>query len=40
LSLGLAWLRKLVAANTYDEYYQLLAPETGEQHTDFIFNAL
>jgi len=40
LSLGLAWLRKLVAADTYDEYYQLLAPETGEQHTDFIFNAL
>jgi len=40
MSLGLAWLRKLVAAATYDERYQLLAPETGEQDTDFIFKAL
>lgn len=40
MSLGLAWLRKLVAADTYDERYQLLAPQTGEQDPDFMFKVL
>ena len=36
VSLGLAWLHKLAIASTYDERYQLLAPETGEQDPDFM----
>lgn len=37
LSLGLAWIRRLSTAKGYDQRYQLLAPETGEQHADFMF---
>lgn len=36
VSLGLAWLHKLAIASTYDERYQLLAPETGQKDRDFI----
>ena len=37
MSLGLSWLRRLAMANTYDERYRLLAPETGNQDHSFIY---
>ena len=40
LSLGLAWLRKLAMADTYDQRYQLLAPETGDQYSSFLITTL
>ena len=40
LSRGLVWLRKVATANTYDDRYQLLALETGEQDPDFLFRPL
>ncbi|KAL8829194.1 MAG: hypothetical protein Q9191_002145 [Dirinaria sp. TL-2023a] len=39
LSLGLAWLRRLAMADTYDKRYQLLAPETGE-HDPGLFTSI
>ena len=37
MSLGLAWLRRLALASTYDERYRLLAVETGTQEPSFIY---
>ena len=37
LSLGLAWLRKVTSAMTYDQRYRLLAPETAMQNPDFLY---
>lgn len=38
-SLGLNWLRRLLAVNTYEERYQLLAPELHPL-AEFLFEAL
>ena len=40
LSLGLAWLHKLATAATYEERYRLLAPETGEPESSFIWKTV